>query len=485
MRFREFRVIREAEEGGVYVIGDSIANGIAGAGNVSKNLTDPGKNTSFVLQNLVTPFVKSGKAKGATVILSSGAANSANASTVDGQKIQSENLGPISQQIKMLTDAGAKVVLVGVASGPTPPQKPTQYTKGKNWVVDYSGMNQRLSAIASANGAKFLGPLEEFDPNISKGDGIHPFNGYSKLFKAGSSGAGTNLGPADSKPGAPTTKDRIKDSSDLLQGPPFPPENVDDVKKMQKGLEELGYSVGSLGADGKYGPATAAAVAAFKKDYKLEGSSSKFGDNEFKVLAQIQSGQIAKVKEPTKVDFGGYGSSGPLPELKMDSVTKGKVGEILNLVAGPESRGDYTMMFGGVRDPDILKMTMEQLTDYQLQHARRYGSSAAGRYQIMHFNTLKYARKAGLDPKTDMFSPENQDKMGIVFLRECGLERWLSGEMSDEQFLQRLSMVWAGVPSPSKGGNSYYGGVGLNKANTQLKMNTALAQLDKIGSATA
>jgi muramidase (phage lysozyme) len=103
----------------------------------------------------------------------------------------------------------------------------------------------------------------------------------------------------------------------------------------------------------------------------------------------------------------------------------------------------------------------------------------------MHFNTLNYARRAGLDPKKDIFSPENQDKMGIIFLRECGLENWLNDKMTDENFLERLSRVWAGVPSPSKGGNSYYGGVGLNKARTQLKMDTALNQLDKIGSATA
>jgi muramidase (phage lysozyme) len=295
----------------------------------------------------------------------------------------------------------------------------------------------------------------------------------------------TNLGNPDQKPGAPTTQDRIKNSAGLEQGPPFPAEQIDEVKKMQQSLQELGYSVGRLGIDGKYGPATAAAVAAFKKDYNLKGPSSSFGDSEFKMLSQIQAGQVARVKEPTKTEFGGYSSNTPMADLKMDAVTKGKVGEVLNLVAGPESGGDYAKMFGGKSDPDILKMTMADLTQYQLRHAKKYGSSAAGRYQIMHFNTLNYARRAGLDPKTDVFSPENQDKMGIIFLRECGLEQWLNDKMTDEQFLEKLSRVWAGVPSPSKGGNSFYGGVGLNKDQTQLKMKTALNQLDKIGTATA
>ena len=184
MRFNEFRIIKEATEN-IAVIGDSIAVGIQSAGGVSAGKAVGGSNTKQVL-GFVTDFVQSGKAKGATVILSSGAANSANVSTVDGKKFQSENLGPVSAQIRQLKDAGAKVVLVGVASGKTPPQKPTQYTNGKKWVIDYTGMNDQLAAIASANGATFLGPLEEFDPGISKGDGIHPYNGYGKLFKAGS-----------------------------------------------------------------------------------------------------------------------------------------------------------------------------------------------------------------------------------------------------------------------------------------------------------
>jgi hypothetical protein len=107
MRAKEFLSKLFESKSNVYVIGDSIANGIAGAGGVSKEYTNPGKNTTFVLQNLVIPFVKSGKAKGAIIILSSGAANSGKVETEDGTQIQSENFGPISQQIKALKDAGS------------------------------------------------------------------------------------------------------------------------------------------------------------------------------------------------------------------------------------------------------------------------------------------------------------------------------------------------------------------------------------------
>lgn len=270
MRFREFKVLKEAGGANVFVIGDSIANGIAAAGGVSKEYTNPGKNTSFILQNLVVPFVKSGQAKGATVILSSGAANSANIATEDGEKIQSENLTPIGSQIKTLTDAGAKVALVGVASTKTPPQKPTKYTNGKTWIVDYTGMNAKLASIASSNGATFLGPLEEFDPAISRGDGIHPFNGYGKLFKAGSAGAAARPAGAAAQP---SKKDKEKtDSGDSFVGMPSGQQLGSrgvDAMNLQRALIGLGYDVGATKDDGIIGPRTKAGIAKFQTDNKL------------------------------------------------------------------------------------------------------------------------------------------------------------------------------------------------------------------------
>lgn len=197
---RVIDILREANEN-VFVIGDSIAKGIAAAGGLSQEYVNPGKNTSFILQNLVSPFAKSGKAKGAIVILSSGAANSGNVELEDGKKFQNENLGPVSQQIKMLKDAGATVMLVGVGPGKTPPQKPTIYTQSKTWTVDYTGMNDKLQSIASSSGATFLGPLDKFDPMIAKGDGIHPGgNAYKAIFQAAVSSAPRTTGSSNNPP---------------------------------------------------------------------------------------------------------------------------------------------------------------------------------------------------------------------------------------------------------------------------------------------
>lgn len=60
----------------------------------------------------------------------------------------------------------------------------------------------------------------------------------------------------------------------LEAGPPYPPEQEDAVKAMQRRLEELGYSVGSTGIDGKYGPRTSRAVVAFKRDNNLQNTDN-------------------------------------------------------------------------------------------------------------------------------------------------------------------------------------------------------------------
>lgn len=131
------------------------------------------------------------------------------------------------------------------------------------------------------------------------------------------------LGTPSAEPGAPSVKDRIKLSTELEQGPPYPLSKKDEVTKMQTALQELGYNVGRPGADGKYGPFTASAVAAFKKDYNVPGKASKFGLAEFEVLSQINSGQLAKIKNPTRSNTKGIELD--IPALtSVENVTKAR-----------------------------------------------------------------------------------------------------------------------------------------------------------------
>jgi peptidoglycan hydrolase-like protein with peptidoglycan-binding domain len=474
MRFSEFKILLESKDN-IVVIGDSIAVGIGGAGPYAKG----GISTTEVL-NRVNQFVQSGKAKGATVILSSGASNSSKVN-IEGGGSQPANLAPIAQQIKTLRNAGATVALVGTGSGKSKWFPATKYTNGKRYQVDMTGVNQQLESIATANGAKFLGPLEEFDARMAPeagGDGIHPFNGYKALYAAGAKMAPATVTPQATKPeqgGQPTTKPTSFSIEVPQTSLGWKGTGIADV---QKALTALGYSVGPTGIDGIRGKYTIAAVRKYQEDrgLKVDGDpgpetvaaiNKDIQSNPAK-FNNIQKSQPSEVKQSAKVGK----ISAPKP-VAYDAVTKGKIGEVLNFVAAPESRGYYDMMNGSIRKPEILKMTIRQANQFQRNWRKTTGnSSAMGRYQIMGIeptnNTFAYAQKAGLDLDRDLFSPENQDKMGIIFLREKGLDAWLDGKMSDEKFLEGLSQVWAGLPAPSKGGRSYYDKVGNNKAGVGM-----------------
>jgi len=71
----------------------------------------------------------------------------------------------------------------------------------------------------------------------------------------------------------------------IKQGPPYPQEQIDFVRKVQARLEQLGYSVGSTGIDGKYGYRTANAVKAFKKDFGFPGDGSDLSLFELRAMA--------------------------------------------------------------------------------------------------------------------------------------------------------------------------------------------------------
>lgn len=252
MRARDF-IPNKFKTKNVVVIGDSIAQGIATAGGVSTSLTNPGKDANFILNNIVRPFVQSGKAKGAIVILSSGAANSGKVELEDGTLLQSEKISAVDTQVQLLKNAGASVALVGVASKKTPLQKPTQYTRGQQWTIDYTGMNDKLAGIS---GATFLGPLENFDANIGKKDGIHPYNGYKKLFQDGSaiSAPAGSEKSTDNKDKAEEFKVEVPDGK---RGPL--------IADAQKALEALGVPLPKFGVDGIQGKETTGAIKTFQE----------------------------------------------------------------------------------------------------------------------------------------------------------------------------------------------------------------------------
>ncbi len=479
MRFKEFKLFEQAQPAKFYAIGDSHADMIARMGGKDwVNLAIGGASSTDprMLANI------SQIPKGATVLVSQGANDTANAMLRANQtKKPPKNPNEIAANVANVVDKveaqGAKVIFMLFPNGPG---------RGKSKDAQWYGGSDYQDKVRAAIKSAISVPIIDINGKPLY-DGIHAGNATYKEVAdqvRAKAGAGVTLGPATATPGAPPTKDKdnkpINDDT-LRAGPPFRLQDKDAVMAMQKRIKELGYNIGPTGIDGKYGPYTVAAVRAFQKDYDLDGDGTTFTKKDSDAITMVMTNRIPRVKPSQQQSR--VGKREAEKPVVYDAVTKGKIGEVLNFVAGPESRGYYDMMFGGTRKPEILKMTMVDANKFQHAWGKTAGSSAMGRYQIMHFNTIDYARKAGLDPQKDKFNPENQDKMGIIFLKEKGLDQWLSGKMSDKEFLEGLAQVWAGLPAPSKGGNSYYGGVGLNRDKTSVSMKTALNTLSDIKTA--
>lgn len=153
-----------------YVIGDSIAVGIANTNGIDRagnNVWRKGGMDTRVVLGYVRRFIATGNANNATVVLSSGASNS----TYERPNGETRNLDTsiINQQIRLLRQAGATVYLVGTGSGHSPWFTNRYGTYRVNFAKQ--NVNSRLAEVARNEGAIFLGPLENYG---ALGDGIHP-----------------------------------------------------------------------------------------------------------------------------------------------------------------------------------------------------------------------------------------------------------------------------------------------------------------------
>jgi muramidase (phage lysozyme) len=259
-----------------------------------------------------------------------------------------------------------------------------------------------------------------------------------------------------------------------------------DVADLQKALVALGYPLPRFGVDGIRGPETEAAIKKFQSDNRLTASGKPDNATISKINDVLKSKpDLAKeLKNSTPSDVK---TSGPaqLPPLSQDAATQGKIGEVLNLIARYESRGNYNIILGGRIVPELTKMTLSQVYDFQRKMVRGgKESSAVGRYQYIRSSLEMVANQMGLDPNEAVFNPKTQDAIAIYDLRRrANLDSWLNGKLSDEQFLNNISKIWAGIPTSA--GVSFYTGVGSNKAGTTAQNALAALQNIKSGTATA
>lgn len=147
-----------------------------------------------------------------------------------------------------------------------------------------------------------------------------------------------------------------------------------------------------------------------------------------------------------------------------------KIKSLLDLIGKAEGgpKG-YNALVGSKKGIEgLTNKTIGEVLKLQQERLDKKQNTAIGRYQIINQTLKETISKAGLSEK-DLFSEENQDKLGIALLKKRGLDDYLSGKIDSTKFGNKLSQEWAGLPvlkdfKNKKRGQSYYKGVGDNKA---------------------
>lgn len=168
-----------------------------------------------------------------------------------------------------------------------------------------------------------------------------------------------------------------------------------------------------------------------------------------------------------------------------------KAKQILDLIASVEAgpNDQYNVVYGhhehSLPKP-ITAMTLSELMANQAHWGKEWGSSAAGRYQIMPQTLAGLIHSLNLNG-TELFSPATQDALGYQLLVNRGYIGFTQRSISIIGFGLNLAKEWASFPvlAPVYGahrmltrGQSYYAGDGLNKA--LLKPETVEALLTSI-----
>lgn len=117
----------------------------------------------------------------------------------------------------------------------------------------------------------------------------------------------------------------------------------------------------------------------------------------------------------------------------------------------------YGAFTGG--DVDLVTMTLLEIDALQtrmLKHpANSFNSSALGRYQIVR-TTLRAIRKTLKLSPSALFDAEMQDRCACYLLGLRGIDKYLTGRLSEDTLINNLAHEWASLPTTS--GKGAYAG---------------------------
>ena len=208
----------------------------------------------------------------------------------------------------------------------------------------------------------------------------------------------------------------------------------------------------------------------------------KSSDSLIKNINKLVEGEGINVEEEEKTDntlqIKEESSNDKNVDSLVDGIENSFKDQLKGKIAEGESNTDYGAMYSRDRegfergDEDITKMTISDVdklqTDY-LNYQTSIGrgddrSAAMGAYQML--NPKKVAEMMDLDPETTVFDKKTQDMMSEYYLNYSGLKEFEAGEITAEEFNNRLAEQFASIKTTS--GEGVYDTDKMNKANTSV-----------------
>ncbi|AFL73583.1 hypothetical protein [Thiocystis violascens] len=165
--------------------------------------------------------------------------------------------------------------------------------------------------------------------------------------------------------------------------------------------------------------------------------------------------------------------------MRHPSTADGRFGQLLDLIAVPESHGNYNAWYNHADQHavDLSTLTLDEVRTFQQQLLDAgNGGSAIGRYQFIP-STLEDLRERLELTGSERFTPALQDRLALVLARDAGVNDWVGGALPHDAFAHNLSKIWAGLPMDASN-QSYHQGMGDNAA--RIDYTTVLDRLTAI-----
>ena len=208
----------------------------------------------------------------------------------------------------------------------------------------------------------------------------------------------------------------------------------------------------------------------------------KSSDSLIKNINKLVEGEGINVEEEEKTDntlqIKGEDSKDKNVDSLVDGIGNSFKDQLKGKITEAESNSDYSAMYSRDRegfergDEDITKMTINQVDQLQndyMNYQTSIGrgddrSDAMGAYQMLE--PKKVAELMGIDPETTIFNKETQDKMADYYLNYAGLKEFEAGDITAEEFNNRLAGQFASLKTTE--GKGVYDFMDRNEANTSV-----------------